>query len=85
MPFLGVMENYLSAVVAGGMSPVTHVISVGYDSEAEMDAWLEVRNASDDWAAYVAASEPLGEYLGASLFRDLKSWGSASLESIVEP
>ena len=68
-------------IVAGGLSPVTHVISVGYASEAEMEAWIDVRNASGDWAAYLEASGPTGEYLGGSLARDLKTWGPAPLSS----
>ena len=32
-------QAYLSAVVAGGITPVTHLISVGYESEAEMESW----------------------------------------------
>jgi hypothetical protein len=63
---------------------VTHVISVGYASEAEMEAWEEMRDASADWAAYLAASEPTGDYLGASLARDLKIWGPASLKDLAE-
>jgi len=78
-------QVYLSAVVAGGISPVTHVISVGYDSEAEMAAWHAVRNASADWAAYQKASRPTSEFLGASLARDLKSWGPATLPQLVAP
>lgn len=78
-------QVYLSAVVAGGLSPVTHVISVGYDSEAEMAAWHAVRDPSADWAAYQRASRPTSEYLGASLARDLKSWGPATLPGLVAP
>lgn len=78
-------QVYLSAVVAGGVSPVSHVISVGYASEAEMAAWQEVRNASADWSAFQKASAPAGEFLGASLARDLKSWGPATLQQLVAP
>lgn len=78
-------QIYLSSVVAGGMTPVTHVISVGYDSEAEMAAWLAVRDPSADWATYQKASRPTGEYLGGSLARDIKTWGTATLPEIVAP
>lgn len=78
-------QVYLSSVVAGGITPVTHVVSVGYDSEAEMAAWLAVRDPSADWAAYQRASRPTGEYLGGSLARDLETWGSATLPGIVAP
>jgi hypothetical protein len=78
-------QVYLSSVVAGGMSPVTHVISVGYDSEAEMAAWVAVRDPSADWATYQKASRPTSEYLGVTLARDLKSWGPATLPQLVAP
>jgi len=75
-------QVHLSSVAAGGLTPVTHVISVGYTSEAEMDAWLDVRDASADWTTYLGASRPTGEYLGSTLSRDLKAWGPASLEEL---
>jgi hypothetical protein len=78
-------QVYLSAVVAGGISPVTHVISVGYDSEAEMEAWVAKRNASADWAAYQQASDPVSEYLGASMARTVKRWGPATLKDLTTP
>jgi hypothetical protein len=78
-------QVYLSQVVAGGISPVSHVISVGYASEQEMAAWTAIRNASADWATYVDASEPTSEYLGASLARDVKSWGPATLQQLAGP
>jgi hypothetical protein len=78
-------QVHLSAVVAGGMSPVTHVISVGYASEAEMESWADVRSASADWAAYLNASRPAADYLGASLGRNLKTWGPATLPDLTTP
>jgi hypothetical protein len=75
-------QVHLSSIVAGGLTRVTHVISVGYTSEAEMDAWLDVRDASADWTTYIEASRPNGEYLGSTLSRDLKAWGPASLEEL---
>ena len=75
-------QVHISSVVAGGMSPVTHIISVGYASEAEMEAWTEIRNASPEWAAYIASSRKTGEYLGASLGRNLKAWGPATTQAL---
>ena len=77
-------QVHLSSIVAGGLSPVSHVISVGYQSEAEMEAWEEMRDASADWAAYLQASRPAADFLGASLARDLKIWGPASLKDLAE-
>lgn len=75
-------QVYLSSVTAGGITPVTHLISVGYASEAEMETWTTTRDASADWAAYLKASRKAAEYLGANLSRDLKSWGQATLSGL---
>jgi hypothetical protein len=78
-------QVYLSSVLAGGLTPVTHLISVGYAGEAEMEAWLATRDASADWAAYLDGSEKISKFLGSSMARDLKSWGPATLADIVAP
>ena len=75
-------QAYLSAVVAGGVSPVNHVISVGFASEAEMDAWHDVRNASPDWITYRDQARKISEFLGTNLARDLKSWGPVTLKDV---
>jgi hypothetical protein len=78
-------QVHLSAVVAGGMTPVSHVISVGYASEAEIEAWFAVRDPSPDWAAYQDTSDPVTDYLGGSLARQVKSWGPAKMQDLVAP
>ena len=75
-------QVYLSVVVAGGITPVTHVVSVGYASEAEMETWGATRDASADWATFMKESRKDAEYLGGSLARELKSWGPATLSSL---
>jgi hypothetical protein len=75
-------QVYLSAVVAGGLSPVTHVVSVGFASEAEMDAWDDVRNPSADWATFNEEARKVSQHLGTSLSRDLKTWGPATLKDV---
>ena len=75
-------QVYLSAVVAGGISPVTHLISVGFASQAEMETWDATRDASADWATYIKESRKAAEFLGANLSQDLKSWGPATLSSL---
>jgi len=75
-------QVYLSEVVAGGITPVTHLISVGYASEAEMEGWNASLSTSADWAAYLKASRKAAEFLGGSLSRDLKTWGPATLSSL---
>jgi hypothetical protein len=75
-------QVYLSEVVAGGITPVTHLISVGFASEAEMESWNATRDASADWATYLKASRKAAVYLGGNLSRDLKSWGPATLKDL---
>ncbi len=75
-------QVYLSEVVAGGLSPVTHVISVGYANEAEMEGWTATRDASADWTSYLSASRKAAGYLGATMSRDIKSWGPLTLKDL---
>jgi len=77
-------QVHVSSVVAGGLTPVTTVISAGYASEAEMEAWIDVRNGTADWATYVEASGKVSEFLGTSLARTVKRWGSATLNQLTD-
>jgi hypothetical protein len=67
------------------MSPATHAIVVGYASEAEMETWGDSLAGNADWAAYREASRASAQLLGASMIRDIKSWGSLSLEDVSVP
>ena len=76
-------QVYVSEAVAAGMAPVTHMISVGFASEAELDAWNTLRNATADWAAYLGEARKAGDYLGTNLARDLKVWGPATFKDLI--
>jgi hypothetical protein len=76
-------QVFLSSVVAGGITQVSHALSVGYASEAEVEAWEQKIQGSDDWANYLEASEKAAEYLGNSMIRTLKTWG-ASLDDVTK-
>jgi len=78
-------QVHLSGVSAGGITPVTHVVSVGYASEAEREAWIQTRSGSAAWATYIEATKASSRLLGTSLFRNLESWGSTTLSDIVAP
>ena len=78
-------QVHLSGVVAGGIAPVTHMISVGYASEAEMEAWFDSRVGSADWAAYLEVARASAQYLGGSMALDVKAWGSVSLGDLAAP
>jgi hypothetical protein len=69
-------QVFLSNVVAGGLTPVTHVISVGYASEAALESWQDVSQGSSDLEGYLAASRKAADYLGNDLIRTLKTWGA---------
>ncbi len=69
-------QVHLSAVDAAGATSITHVISVGYESETEADAWTREITATQDWASYQKASAPAGEFGGTFVIRTLKTWGS---------
>ncbi len=65
-------QVHLSAVVAGGLSPVNYVVSVAFASEAEMDAWSDVRDGTPDWLTFREDARKVSDYLGTSLSRDLE-------------
>jgi hypothetical protein len=75
----------LSGVVAGGISPVSHVVSVGYASTTEMAAGLLVRDTSSDWATFLAAAGKAGTYLGATMAVDVKTYGTLTMKEFVAP
>ncbi|MGH0035649.1 MAG: hypothetical protein ACQGVK_11545 [Myxococcota bacterium] len=76
-------QVFLSGVVAGGLSPVTHAISVGYASEAEMEEWEKKNQGSADWAAYLEKSRAAADYLGNQMVRTLQTWG-VSLDEVTD-
>jgi hypothetical protein len=78
-------QVHLEGVLAGGISPVTHSIVVGYASEAEMETWTESLVANPDWVAYLEALQGASQFLGASMIRDIKAWGSLSLKDVSVP
>jgi hypothetical protein len=76
---------HLSAVLAAGMTPATHVVSVAYASEAEMEAWGDVVMPSADWAAFLNAIRGKSERLGVMMVRTVKTWGSLSAKDLSVP
>ena len=69
---------YLSSVAAAGMGAASHVVSVGFASEAEAETWNEMLFPSADWAAFQKATDEGSEYLGAFVLRTVKTWGTPS-------
>jgi hypothetical protein len=67
---------YLSTVDAAGASPSTHVVSVGYESEAESEAWSDQATTTPDWAAFMTAARKVSRPTGTWYIRTLKTWGN---------
>jgi len=69
-------QVHLSAIAAGGLSPVTHLISVGFASEAQAESSNAVLRATNDWAKYLEASGKAGSYDGTFMMRTVATWGN---------
>ena len=67
----------LSAVEAAGATPITHLVSVGFESEAESEGFGDALPASEDWQTYQAAIAAVSRFAGTYLIRTVKSWGPA--------
>ncbi len=68
-------QVHLSEIAAAGISPVTHLISVGYASEAQAETATATMDATEDWATYLEASGKAGTYQGTFMMRTLATWG----------
>ncbi len=75
-------QVHLAAINMGGMDGPSHVVSVGFASEAEMESWSDTLQGNADWQAQLQALSTVSEYRGANLLRDVKSWGQASLKDV---
>ncbi len=78
-------QAHLSAVVAGGASPITHTFSVGYASEAEMESWTATSRASADWQAFQKDLRANAQVVGFTLSRIMKAWGPATMKDVSAP
>ena len=72
--FKGTMS--LSTVVAGGITPASHVLSMGYANEAEAEAWNDALAGSPAYAAFEKATAGSSEYKGTSIINTIKAWGT---------
>ncbi len=69
-------QMHLSSVIAGGIGSPSHIISIGYASQAEMETWGDSLAGNPDFAAFMAAIQPATEYHGANLSVEVKTWGT---------
>jgi hypothetical protein len=77
-------QVHLNAVVAGGISPVSHGVVVGYESQAEMERWNESIASNPEWLAFLSELALSSEFLGSNLSRTIKAWGQP-MKSIMVP
>lgn len=73
-------EVHLSSVVAAGPGPATHVISVGYANEAEMETFTDASRMSRDWQNLVKAASAAATPLGAEMSAVVKAWGKSAAD-----
>ena len=78
-------QVHLNGVVAGGINPVTAMVSIGYASAAEMETWMDSLMGNADWATCLDAVGTAAQPLGATMSRTVKSWGSVSLGDLTAP
>jgi hypothetical protein len=67
----------LSTVAASGLSQVTHLLSVGYESEAESEGWGDPMANNPDFASYQEASRRVSTPAGAFMIRTIQTWGGS--------
>jgi len=78
-------QVHLSQVIAAGMTPMSHLVTVGYASEAEMETAQLSLTGDSDWQALLDAVNESAEHLGSSMSRTVKAWGTASMQSVLAP
>lgn len=75
-------QVHLASVVAGGTTPVSHLLVVGYASVAEMETWRDGLRGDPAWESYLETSGRASEYLGSTIATTAKTWGEASLSDL---
>lgn len=68
-------QLHLSRVVAGGVGSPSHVVSIGYASLSELEAWQDSLVENEDYATFLEAAGAASDYHGANLALRVKAWG----------
>lgn len=68
-------QVHLSSVVAGGMGSPSHIVSIGYASQAEAESWQESLSGNADYQTFLGEVQQVSEYHGANLALRVKTWG----------
>ncbi len=79
-------QMYLLSMDAGGVSEpnVTHMISAGFASMAEMGTVGDSLATDADYAKVVAALQKGSTHLGAAVEQNVKTWGPAALKAVTK-
>lgn len=72
-------QVHLSGVVAGGLGSPSHVVSIGYASQAEAEQWQDSLAGNGDYATFLAAVQQISDYHGANLAVRVKAWGTSPI------
>ena len=78
-------QLHLSQIQAGGLDSPSHVLSIAYASQAEMEQYLDRAVGTADQQALLAAIGAVSDYRGATLQVEMKAWGNASIEDVTAP
>jgi hypothetical protein len=74
-------QGWLSAITFGGANAPTHMVSLGYASAAEMEAYVDTLAGDPDYAKFQAAAAGAGVRMGTTMSREVKTWGPAPMKS----
>jgi len=69
-------QVHLSSVAAGGMGAPSHIVSIGYASQAEAETWQDSLSGNKDYQTFLTEISKATEYHGANLAIRVKSWGT---------
>ena len=75
-------QLHLSQTVAAGIGGGSHVVTIGFESLAEMEKWNEIA-AGAELSQLMHTFSVINEYHGASLATDVKAWGK-SVKSVLK-
>ncbi len=71
-------EVHLMATIAGGMGAPSHMIAVGFESQAQMEEWNAISGPSADLGRLLSSLNVLTDYHGANLVENIGQWGKSA-------
>lgn len=76
-------QMHLAQTLAAGIGAGSHVISIGYESMAEMEKWNATLSGSASFIRLFHTFSVINEYHGASMVVDVNAWGK-SLKAVLK-